>query len=79
MLCLEKLPIEPMIKNILEILNLDNIDTAQFFSIEYLIHGLIIAKISYLVEAFRNRLRDETVTDKGNIEDLFDLEVAGNA
>jgi len=46
--------ITPMIDYIMEILELEGINKAQRFAIGYLIRGLMVSKITYLIEAFRN-------------------------
>ncbi|MFC1867154.1 hypothetical protein ACFL0H_03365 [Thermodesulfobacteriota bacterium] len=48
-----------MIKNIMEILELEELNDAQLFAIEYFIRGLVISKIAYLIEAFKNHSREE--------------------
>ncbi|MBN1625584.1 MAG: hypothetical protein JW944_03585 [Deltaproteobacteria bacterium] len=51
--------IDSMIKNIMEILELEELNDAQIFAIEYFIRGLVISKIAYLIEAFKNRSKEE--------------------
>ena len=68
-----------IINDIVEILEIDMINDTQKFAIEYLIRGLIISKVTYLIEAFKNRQK----TDRGSDGELMDLlnsiEVAGSA
>ena len=47
--------IDPVIRDILDLLELDALNEPQGFAIEYLIRGLIISKITYLIEASKNR------------------------
>ncbi len=47
--------IDPLITDIMEILELDDLNETQEFAIEYLIRGLIISKITYLIEASKHR------------------------
>lgn len=51
--------IDPAVSDIMEILELDDLNDSQGFAIEYLIRGLIISKITYLIEASRNRPRQD--------------------
>lgn len=46
--------IDPAVSDIMEILELDEANDSQRFAIEYLIRGLIVSKITYLIEASRN-------------------------
>lgn len=49
--------IAPMISNIMEMFDLDGINRDQRFAIEYLIRGLMISKITYMIEAFKNQTK----------------------
>lgn len=46
--------IDPAVSDIMEILELDDTNDSRRFAIEYLIRGLIISKITYLIEASRH-------------------------
>ena len=61
--------IDPVIKDIMELLELDEFNDAQRFSIEYLIRGLLISKITYLIEAFKNQSKE----NMKKWEDYIDL------
>lgn len=43
------LSIESMVRNVIEIMEFDELTDSQRFSIEYLIRGLVISKITYLI------------------------------
>jgi len=43
------LSIETMVRNVIEIMEFDELTDSQRFSIEYLIRGLVISKITYLI------------------------------
>ena len=47
--------IDPIISDIFELLELDVLNDTQELAIEYLIRGLIISKITYLIEASKQR------------------------
>jgi hypothetical protein len=71
--------IDPVIENIFEILNFEQLTESQRFSLEYLIRGLIISKVTYLIESFRNRLIEENKSSFDHLN-LFDkIEPIGNA
>ena len=71
--------IVPVIKRIFELLDMRNLNPSQDFALNYLIRGLIIAKITYMIEAFRSRLKDRSV-DEQNLKDaLFHFKPQGNA
>ena len=63
--------IDPVIEDIFEILNFEQLTESQRFSLEYLIRGLIIAKVTYLIESFRNRSIEENKSSL-NHHDLLD-------
>lgn len=69
----------PVIKRIFELLDMRDLDSSQEFALNYLIRGLIIAKITYMIEAFRSRLKDKTL-DEQNLKDaLLRFKPQGNA
>jgi hypothetical protein len=47
--------INPLIRDIIEIFAFKEINEDQRFALEYLIRGLVISKITYLIESFKNR------------------------
>ena len=52
------LSIESMVRDVIEIMEFDNLTDSQRFSIEYLIRGLVISKITYLIASSRTSDRD---------------------
>ena len=48
--------IVPVINQIFMTLQLDNLNENQNFAIAFMIRGLIVAKITYMIEALKNRL-----------------------
>jgi hypothetical protein len=71
--------IVPVIKRIFELLDIRDLDSSQDFALNCLIRGLIIAKITYMIEAFRSRLKDRSV-DEQNLKDaLLHFKPQGNA
>ena len=51
--------IEPVINRLMRLFEFENLDKAQKFAIGYLIRGLIIAKITYMIEALKNQKNEE--------------------
>jgi len=50
--------IESMVNDVIEIMEFDDLTDSQRFSIEYLIRGLVISKITYLVASSRTSNKD---------------------
>lgn len=48
--------IESMVKDVIEIMGFDELSESQRFSIEYLIRGLVISKITYLIASSMPKL-----------------------
>lgn len=46
--------IESMVRDVIEIMEFEDLNESQQFSIEYLIRGLVISKITYLIASSRN-------------------------
>ncbi|MBN1850597.1 MAG: hypothetical protein JW932_18655 [Deltaproteobacteria bacterium] len=71
--------IASMMNDIMEILDLKDINESQTFSIEYLIKGLAVSKISYLIEAFKNKQNTACISDEGDSSILDRLKSFWNA
>ena len=52
------LSIESMVSDVIEIMEFDDLTDSQRFSIEYLIRGLVISKITYLIASSRSNDKD---------------------
>jgi hypothetical protein len=52
------LSIESMVRNVIEIMEFDELTDSQRFSIEYLIRGLVISKITYLIASSKSNDKD---------------------
>ena len=65
--------ISSMVENIMGILELDELNEAQIFAIEYFIRGLVISKITYLIEAFKNRSNTAIKLSHDNTNPLNNL------
>jgi hypothetical protein len=52
------LSIETMVRNVIEIMEFDELTDSQRFSIEYLIRGLVISKIAYLIASSKTNEKE---------------------
>ncbi|MCP4353116.1 MAG: hypothetical protein GY795_47300 [Desulfobacterales bacterium] len=70
--------VSPVIMEILDSLQQDNLDTAQNFAIAYLVRGFFISKIIYMIEFYKNLsgVRPEFCEQ---ITSLKDVEPMGHA
>ena len=57
--------IEPVINRLMRLFEFESLNKAQKFAVGYLIRGLIISKITYMIEALKNQKNGE-----GNLEAL---------
>ena len=69
--------IEPILDKIFATLNLKGLSETQKFAVMFLIRGLIISKITYMIEALKNCTVD--ITSQENDAGLAKLEPMGNA
>jgi len=70
--------IAPNIKKIYEALELKKVNEAQKFAILDIIRGLVISKVTYMIEAMKNHARSRQQTIY-RLPELYDLEPAGRA
>ncbi len=69
--------ISPVIDELFDILQIKNLDEGQRFALGFLIRGLIISKITYMIEALKNKL---VTIDLGRRDSLIrNIEPIGNA
>lgn len=71
--------IVPTINSIMDLLELEDLNGAQRFAIGYLIRGLLISKIAYMIEAFRNQDFEENGSNNKESDLLRQIEPLGNA
>jgi hypothetical protein len=71
--------IVPTINSIMELLELGDLNGDQRFAVGYLIRGLLISKIAYMIEAFRNQDFDEHGSNNKESDLLRQIEPLGNA
>jgi hypothetical protein len=71
--------ITSLINDIMGILDFKDINESQQFSIEYLIKGLAVSKITYLIEAFKNQYKTQSMPVERNMNLLDQLKTFWNA
>ena len=72
--------VTPVIHEIIDKLNVDCHTASQRFTIGYMIKGLIISKVTYMLEVLKNRLKDDfTLQDQDRENPLVYIEPIGNA
>lgn len=48
--------IVPVVNRVFQILQIDNLNESQAFAIGFIVRGLIISKVTYMIEALKNKL-----------------------
>ncbi|MGA3209155.1 MAG: hypothetical protein ABSE05_15210 [Syntrophales bacterium] len=71
--------IAPVIKRVFELLDIRDMDSSQEFALNYLVRGLIVSKITYMIEAFRSRLKDRTLDEQSLNDALMRFKPQGSA
>lgn len=69
----------PLIEQAHEAIGMDDLSAAQRFSMAYLVKGLIIAKIMYMLEILRHRLDSDMQLREGEACGLAFVEPVGRA
>jgi 3-phosphoglycerate kinase len=71
--------VAPIIGKIFGLFKMKDLDYSQEFALTFLIRGIIIAKITYMIEALRNRLNERTLDEQSMKEALLRLKPIGSA
>jgi hypothetical protein len=72
--------VTPLIHEILDSLDLEFQNSSQKFTVDYLVKGLIIAKITYMIEALKNQMNENLSCGNPEEEDsLAKIEPIGRA
>jgi len=71
--------VNPVIEKIFNSLEIKDLNHDQEFALYYLIRGIMISKIIYMIEALRNRLHERTVEEKALKDTLMQHKPAGHA
>ncbi len=71
--------IVPVVAEIFKALRIKKMDDSQEFALNFLIRGLIIAKITYMIEAFRSRLNERSMDEQSLQEALLRFKPQGSA
>ena len=70
--------IAPVIQKVFNILKVDQLNEAQTFAIGYIVRSLIVSKITYMIEALKNKMIVMDVHEKKDYL-LKDMEPLGHA
>lgn len=71
--------VAPVIEKVFESLQLKGLSRSQEFSIRFLIRGLIISKILYMIEALKNRAGNKVISCEQKTNTLDAIEPLGTA
>ena len=71
--------ISPVISRIFELLDIRDLNSSQEFALNYIVRGLIVSKITYMIEAFRSKLKDRTLDEQSLKDALLHFKPQGNA
>jgi hypothetical protein len=71
------LRVVPVVQQVFEILHIENLSEAQTFALGFIVRGLIISKITYMIEALKNKLISLDVRKKDPL--IKDIEPMGRA
>ena len=69
----------PVIGEVIRSLRMKNLDGSQEFALAFLIRGIIISKITYMIEAFRNKLHEKAADEQSLKEALLRFKPYGSA
>jgi hypothetical protein len=69
----------PVINKVFDLLRMKKISNDQEFAVYFLIRGIIIAKITFMIEAFRSRLNERSMDEQSLKEALMRFKPQGSA
>jgi hypothetical protein len=71
--------ITPMVDNVVVLFDNGKLTEDQKFAMGYIIRDLIISKVNYMVESFKNRAMHSMDERRKLMEMLYNMETSGNA
>ncbi|MBW1741182.1 MAG: hypothetical protein JRJ42_08630 [Deltaproteobacteria bacterium] len=71
--------VAPVIKEIFDAFQFKALNDAQAFAVGFLIRGLIISKITYMIELIKNQTMSKKISEESETDILEHLEPAGTA
>jgi hypothetical protein len=71
--------VTPAINKAFDSLQMGNLRSDQEFALNFLIRGIVISKITYMIEAFRSRLNERSLDEQSLKEALLRFKPVGNA
>ncbi|MEN6318671.1 MAG: hypothetical protein ABFD82_07945 [Syntrophaceae bacterium] len=69
----------PVVNKVFDSLQMENLRGDQEFALYYLIRGIIISKMTYMIEAFRNKLKEKTLDEQALKDALLHFKPIGTA
>lgn len=69
--------IVPVVNQVFQILQIDSLNESQAFAIGFIVRGLIISKVTYMIEALKNKLMSIEVDKKEYL--IKNMEPMGHA
>jgi hypothetical protein len=69
----------PVINRVFDLLRMKKIGGDQEFAVYFLIRGIIIAKVTFMIEAFRGRLNERSMDEQSLKEALMRFKPQGSA
>jgi hypothetical protein len=69
--------IVPVVNQVFQILQIDSLNESQVFAIGFIVRGLIISKVTYMIEALKNKLMSIEVDKKEYL--IKNMEPMGHA
>jgi hypothetical protein len=69
----------PVIDKVFDLLQMKKVSNDQEFAVYFLIRGIIIAKITFMIEAFRSRLSERSIDEQSLKEALMHFKPKGSA
>ncbi len=71
--------IAPVIDEIFQLLQIKDLSVPKQFAIGFIIRGLFVSKITYMIEAFKNRTINKVNSGYENIYSIENIEPLGSA
>ena len=71
--------INPAIEKVFHLLEMRDLDSDQEFALYFLIRGIMISKLVFMIEAFKGRMNERTIEEQNMKEALMQYKPVGRA
>jgi len=71
--------INPVIEKVFHSLEMRDLDCNQEFALYFLVRGIMISKLVYMIEAFKGRMNERTIEEQNMKEALMQYKPVGRA